>query len=175
MNGSSQLELGQDADDVGQQENVIFRPFQQGDEVAFRELNEAWIAAYFTIEAKDREVLGDPVTQVLEPGGEIVMAVKAGQPVGCCALLAMDDGSYEVAKMTVTERLRGEGIGQRLLRYVIDYAKALGARRLYLETSCKLKNAIHVYESLGFRHLPPERIRSSPYVRADVYMELLLD
>jgi GNAT superfamily N-acetyltransferase len=175
MNASPPLELGQDTDDVAQQEDVIFRPFQRGDEVAFRELNEAWISAYFTIEEKDREVLGDPITQVLEPGGEILMAVKAGQPVGCCALLAMEDGSYEVAKMTVAEQLRGEGIGQRLLRYVIDYAKALRARRLYLETSSKLQNAIHVYESLGFRHLPPERIRSSPYARADVYMELLLD
>jgi putative acetyltransferase len=34
--------------------------------------------------------------------------------------------------------------------------------------------AIRLYESLGFRHLPPERVVPSVYARADVYMELWL-
>jgi hypothetical protein len=50
---------------------------------------------------------------------------------------------------------------------------ALGAESLYLETNDRLADAIHLYESLGFRHLPPERIVPSPYARANVYMELL--
>jgi hypothetical protein len=58
--------------------------------------------------------------------------------------------------------------------HVIGAARASGARRLYLETNRKLANAIHVYESLGFRHLPPERVVPSPYARANVYMELLV-
>jgi len=37
-----------------------------------------------------------------------------------------------------------------------------------------LENAIRLYESLGFRHLPPERITVSPYARSDVQMELVL-
>ena len=47
----------------------------------------------------------------------------------------------------------------------------MGATRLYLETNWKLETAIKLYESLGFEHLPPERIVPSPYARADVYME----
>jgi hypothetical protein len=35
-----------------------------------------------------------------------------------------------------------------------------------------LTPAIRLYESQGFRHLPPERIVPSVYARADVYMEL---
>jgi GNAT superfamily N-acetyltransferase len=66
------------------------------------------------------------------------------------------------------------GIGKKLLAHVIEYAQERGASRLYLETNSKLVNAIHVYESLGFRHLPPEQVHPSPYARADVYMELLL-
>ena len=45
-------------------------------------------------------------------------------------------------------------------------------RRLYLETNRKLALAIRLYESVGFRHLPPERVVPSPYARANVYMEL---
>jgi putative acetyltransferase len=152
---------------------VAFRTFQPGDEVPFRELNEAWIEKFFVLEKPDLQVLSDPVGYILKPGGQIVMAIGDGEPVGCCALLAMPDGVFEVAKMTVREDHQGRGIGKQLLRAVIECGKAAGARSLYLETSKKLGNAIHVYESLGFRHLPPERVHPSPYNRADVFMELV--
>jgi GNAT superfamily N-acetyltransferase len=153
---------------------VEFRPFAPGDEAAFRELNEAWIASHFEVEDKDWEVLNDPVGHILRPGGALLMAVQDGVPIGTCALLAMGDGAFEVAKMTVAEEYRGLGIGKKLLAHVIEYAESKGARRLYLETNSKLANAVHLYESLGFRHLPAERIVPSPYARANVYMELWL-
>ncbi len=153
---------------------IEFRPFAPGDEQAFRELNEAWIASNFVVEEKDREVLEDPHTYILKPGGKLVMAVRDGTAVGTCALLPMKDGSFEVAKMTVSEECRGLGIGKQLLSHVIEQAREMGVKRLYLETNRKLQSAIHVYESLGFRHLAPEKIVPSPYARANVYMELLL-
>lgn len=153
---------------------MTVRPFKTGDETAFRELNEAWIADIFVVEDKDWEVLNDPVGQILRPGGALLMAVEDGVAIGTCALLPMKDGAFEVAKMTVAEKCRGLGIGKKLLAHVIEYARAMGASRLYLETNNKLANAIHVYESLGFRHLPPELVHPSPYARANVYMELML-
>jgi putative acetyltransferase len=153
---------------------VEFRHFEPGDEAAFRDLNKAWIAGYFEVEEKDWEVLNNPVKYILDPGGALIMAVQDGVAVGTCALLAMGGGSFEVAKMTVSEQLRGQGIGKKLLEHVIGYARETSARRLYLETNNKLASAIHLYESLGFQHLPPERIVPSPYARANVYMELLL-
>jgi hypothetical protein len=70
----------------------------------------------------------------------------------------MRPGVYEVAKMTVAEAYRGQGLGRKLLAYTIAQGKALGAKSLYLETNKKLGDAIHLYEALGFRHLPPERV-----------------
>jgi len=153
---------------------VEFRRFEPGDEAAFRELNEAWIARHFVVEEKDWEVLNDPVGHILQTGGAIFIATREGAAIGTCALLPMADGSFEVAKMTVAEKCRGLGIGRKLLGHVIDSARAMGAKRLYLETNRELQSAIHVYESLGFRHLPAERVKPSPYARANVYMELLL-
>jgi putative acetyltransferase len=149
------------------------RTFEPGDETAFRELNEAWIGSHFVMEQKDREVLDDPATHILEKGGALFMAVQDGVAVGTCALLAMKDG-FEVAKMTVAEKCRGLGIGRSLLAHAIEYARGMGAKRLYLETNSKLQSAIHVYELLGFKHLAPERVIPSPYARANVYMELWL-
>jgi hypothetical protein len=47
-----------------------------------------------------------------------------------------------------------------------------GARRLNQETNHVLGAAIRVYESVGSRHVPAERVVKSPYVRSDVSMEL---
>lgn len=153
---------------------IRIRSFQSGDEAAFRSLNEEWIAAFFGIEEKDRIVLSDPVRNILQPGGHIFMALAADKPVACCALLALGPGMFEVAKMSVTPSLRGCGIGRKLIEHTISQARALGASRLCLETNSKLLNAIHLYESVGFRHIPAERVVPSAYARANVYMEMFL-
>jgi GNAT superfamily N-acetyltransferase len=156
-------------------DQLTIREFQPGDEPAFRRLNEEWIVRYFAIEAKDEETLADPQTTVLDGGGRIFFAVLNGEPVGCCALIAAGHGEFEVAKMAVTETSRGAGVGRRLLEAVIAGARVSGAKRLTLETNHKLTPAIRLYESVGFRHVPPERIAESPYTRADVWMEMDLE
>lgn len=152
--------------------NVVIRVFQPGDEVAFRELNEAWIAKYFVIEEAERDILNDPVGNILAIGGQIFMATTEGVSVGCCALIPMQPDGFELAKMAVAEDLRGKGIGRKLLEFAIVQARRLGASRLYLETNRKLANAIHLYESVGFEHVSPDQVIPSPYARANVFMEL---
>jgi putative acetyltransferase len=153
---------------------ISFRLFQHGDEGAFRELNEEWIAEYFTLEEHDHIQLRDPENNILRTGGQIVMAVAGEERIGCCALIFVSPGVFEVAKMAVSERYRGQGIGRKLLEYTIAQAKKLGAHKLELASNAKLANAVHLYESLGFRHLPPEQVEPSPYARANVFMELHL-
>lgn len=136
---------------------------------AWTALNEAWLAeGGFAIEAKDRKVIDDPEGAILAPGGRIFVAERSGEAIGCCALMPMDDGGFEVAKMTVSPAARGLGLGRRLLEACEAAARAAGAPRLYLETSSTLKPAGALYRSFGFVDLPP---RPSPYVRADVWME----
>lgn len=146
-------------------EIVEFEP-QHAD--AFRTLNEAWISKHFALEDKDREVLGDPKGKIIDKGGRVFMALKDGAPVGCVALMKMDDGGYEVAKMTVSEDLRGSGLGRLLMQRCIDAGAELGAARLYLETNSSLGPALGLYRAMGFVDLPPTE---TPYVRADVFME----
>ena len=156
--------------------NVTIREFQPGDEIAFRALNEAWITASFKIEDEDVVLLGDPQHHILDAGGHIYFAVHphTREVLGCCALLAMEDGCFEVAKMAIAERYRGQGLGKQLLRGTIEAARNLGARRLYLVTHHSLKNAIGLYEAEGFVHLRPEDAPPSPYARATVFMEKFL-
>jgi GNAT superfamily N-acetyltransferase len=153
---------------------VLIREFIPGDEGAFERLNREWIVRYFAIEPKDEAALAHPRATILDRGGRIFLATRQGETVGCCALLAMAPGEFEVAKMAVTESCQGTGIGRRLLETVISEARVSGATRLFLETNHILTPAICLYESVGFRHLPPERVVPSPYARSDVSMELYL-
>jgi GNAT superfamily N-acetyltransferase len=152
--------------------SIHVRAFEPGDANAFRRLNEAWITRLFRLEEKDRLVLADPTGQILGPGGHILMALADGVPIGCCCLLPAELGTFEVAKMAVAESHQGRGIGRRILQDTVAKARELGARRLYLETNATLANAIHLYESIGFRHIPPERVTPSPYARANIFMEM---
>ena len=153
---------------------IAFRLFQSGDGRAFRELNEDWISRYFRLEEQDRIQLSDPEGNILRTGGQILMALSGDERIGCCALIFMRPGVFEVAKMAVSERYRGHGIGRKLLEFTIAQAKLLGAHTLELASNSKLANAVHLYESLGFRHLPPELVEPTPYARANVFMELHL-
>ena len=151
---------------------LTIREFQAGDEADFRRLNEEWINRHFAMEPKDEAALADPQGTILQAGGRIFLAFQDGRAVGCCALLAIGSAEFEVAKMAVTETARRSGIGRQLLEKGIHEARAAGARRLYLETNSKLEPAIRLYESLGFQHIPVERVAPSPYVRSNVSMEL---
>jgi GNAT superfamily N-acetyltransferase len=153
---------------------VTIREFEPGDELAFRQLNEEWITRYFRIEARDAEIINHPQPHILDLGGRIFFAVLEDACVGCCALIPTGPGELEVAKMAVTAACQGMGIGRRILNAVVEAARVAGARRLHLETNHALAPAIRLYESVGFRHVAPGRDGPSAYVRADVFMEMLL-
>ena len=155
-------------------ESVEIREFQPGDEEAFRRLNEEWIVRYFALEKKDIEPLSTPRETILDRGGRILFAVRDRMPIGCCALVATGPAEFEVAKMAVTESAQGLGIGRLVLKATIEAARSIGATRLFLETNHRLTTAIRLYESVGFRHIPPERRKASPYARSDVQMEMIL-
>jgi putative acetyltransferase len=169
-------------DDVGAQpvlredpaSEVTVRIFRPGDESDFRRLNEAWIAKYFGIEFKDEETFADPQHKIIEPGGQIFLAFLDGEAVGTVGLRRMpsESRSYELIKMATDERYQRRGIARAVVQAAIKWAKQQGARRLYLETNHALIPAITLYESVGFRHMPPQATR---YKRADVFMEMRLE
>ena len=76
--------------------------------------------------------------------------------------------------MAVSPQLRGRGLGRRLLQHAIAQARSFGASSLFLGSNTRLKDAVHLYESVGFRHVKPETLPPMPYSRADVFMEMPL-
>ena len=154
---------------------IEIRPLQIGEDgSAFRTLNEEWISRYFVLEKKDIETLSDPENAILRKGGHIYQAWRNGTVVGCVALIPMGDGVFELSKMAVSPAMRGMGIGRRIIEHSIAEAKRLGAQSLFLGSNSVLKNAVHLYESVGFHHVPADELPEMHYARADVFMQMAL-
>ena len=144
-------------------------PFRPDHAAAWRSLNEDWLlAGGYVLEPKDQRVLTDPRGAILDQGGHIFIAERDEVAVGCCSLMVMADGGYEVGKMAVTEGARGLNLGWRLLETCEAAARASGAPRLYLETNAAQSHAIALYRRFGFVDLPTQ---PTPYARCNVWME----
>lgn len=64
-----------------------------------------------------------------------------------------DDGIAELQKLYFHPSLRGQGFGKRLIQHIEKAAAQSGFRRLYLETTSHMENAIGLYQHLGFTPL----------------------
>ncbi len=128
----------------------------------FRALNEERLKRHFTVETSDTRLLEDPNGRIIKKGGAILFALERDQVVGTCALVRHPGDLFELTKMAVAPEARRRGIGLSLAQAVIERARQLGAREVYLQTSPRLKAAQSLYRSLGFL-----RIRNNPLPRAD--------
>lgn len=145
---------------------IDYRPEYQPE---FKRLNEAWISRYFKMEEADHKSLNHPEEYILAKGGCIVLAKYRNEIVGACALIKMNEDTYELAKMAVDPVAQGKSIGWLLGLAVIEKAKAMGAKKLYLESNTKLTTAINLYYKLGFKKVAGQ---PSPYERCNIQMEL---
>ena len=90
--------------------------------------------------------------------------------VGTSAVVPHAPGEAEVAKLTVVPGLRGQGLGRRLVAASLEVVRRGGYERAVLVSNSKLREAIRLYESLGFGHRPmPAGVE---YETANVWMEL---
>jgi GNAT superfamily N-acetyltransferase/DNA-binding MarR family transcriptional regulator len=139
---------------------------------AFKSLNVEWISKYWELEEPDFKALDDPEGYILNQSGVILIALDKGEPIGCCALIKQTDDAFELAKMAVSPKAQGKGVGLLLGKSIVERAKLMGLKRLYLESNSVLKPAVSLYEKIGFKHI---KGASSPYARCDVQMELYLN
>ncbi|WDF55052.1 bifunctional helix-turn-helix transcriptional regulator/GNAT family N-acetyltransferase [Mucilaginibacter sp. KACC 22063] len=147
-------------------EIVAYRPEFKS---AFREINEEWISTWFKMEEADYRSLDHPQEYIIDKGGYVLIALYNGEPVGTCALIKMDEHKFEMAKMAVSPKAKGKGIGELLGKAAIAKAKSAGANKLYLESNTVLKPALSLYQKLGFKKITGV---PSPYERCNIQMEL---
>ncbi len=90
------------------------------------------------------------------PGrGVFLVAHAGGDPVGCGAVRLLDQHEAELKRMYVVPEARRQGVARALLAALEAAARALGARRLVLETGTRQQAALALYRQSGFVDIPP--------------------
>lgn len=154
---------------------ILVRPYRPADAGAFRDLNLAWIEAYFSVEPEDRAQLENPEGSILAKGGRIFIAESEGAAVGAVALVpGHGENIVELIKMSAREDLRGKGIGRALMDAALEAARDMGAARVWLETNTVLDAALALYRKAGFKQLPATECAATPYARCNCQMVLEL-
>ena len=77
------------------------------------------------------------------------VAEENGHIVGGCGVL-MAAGEGNITNVVVDKNFRGQGIGTKMLQYLIEEGKKNGLYAFTLEVRVSNVQAIHVYEKLGF-------------------------
>ncbi|MBI3743949.1 MAG: GNAT family N-acetyltransferase [Chloroflexi bacterium] len=94
-------------------------------------------------------------TEEVAPGrGAFFLAYVDSKAIGCGAIRRLTELEAEIKRMYVAPELRGRGIGRKLLDALESEARALGVRRLVLETGERQPEAIALYQHAGFGFIP---------------------
>jgi putative acetyltransferase len=101
------------------------------------------------------EELADLPGKYAPPRGRLLLALDDEAPAGCVALRPITDDVCEMKRLFVRQPYRGRGLGRALATRIINEARAIGYRRMCLDTLRPLRAAMRLYESLGFKKRQP--------------------
>ena len=105
------------------------------------------------------------------PYGRLYIAYVDGSPAGCVCIRKLSNTNCELKRLFVRPKFRGHKLGEILVQKVIDDAKSIGYKNMYLDTLPFLESAIHLYTKLGF-------YKTDSYVNSpldtSIYMKLEL-
>ncbi len=120
----------------------------------FREY-EAWFGMNLCFQNFDEEVANLP-GKYAAPEGKLFLAYADENIAGCIALRKLEDGVCEMKRLFVKDEFRGQQIGIKLIEKLIAEAREIGYEKMRLDTfPSKMGKAVSLYESYGFREIPP--------------------
>lgn len=102
----------------------------------------------------DQELAGLP-GRYAPPSGALLIARDGHSSAGCVALRKIGDGICEMKRLYVRPSFQRTGLGRRLVDAILVEARQREYSAMRLDTVPSMKAAIALYESLGFREIPP--------------------
>lgn len=120
-------------------------------EIHFRKMQKKDIPAVAVIE---QQVFSRPWSEqsfftALQEDTLFVVALDGDTVVGYCGMYcSFEEG--EITNVAVVPSMQNQGVGRRVMEYLLEQAWELGIIRIILEVRVSNANAIHLYESMGF-------------------------
>ena len=114
----------------------------------------------------------NPSLKYALPDGRLYLDISDdGIARGCIALRKLSDGKGEVKRLYVRPEYRGKGIATALVERIIEDARNIGYKELYLDTLPELESAVRLYKLFGFEETG--QYNDSP-VDKTIFMKLSL-
>ena len=140
-------------------ENIVIRKIEEKDNQQLALVVRTTLAEFGANKAGT--VFFDPTTDSLfqvfrNPRSVYYVALENDTVLGGGGIYPTDglpDDTCELVKMYLLPRARGMGLGKKLIEKCVQFAKDTGYENIYLETMPELKNALKVYERMGFEYL----------------------
>lgn len=145
---------------------VAAEPFTTPDATLLRRAYYAEVAGRYwrrsVTEAEiDQGLLDFPDDELTAPTGRFVVGRLDGRPLACGGIRLLDPVTAELTRVYVDPRARGTGGGAALLRVLEEAGRALGAKRVRLDTRSDLVEARALYARQGYAEIPA--YSSGPY------------
>jgi GNAT superfamily N-acetyltransferase len=144
---------------------------QRDQEVTFREATAADLPQIVRLLADDplgatREALAEEIPEAYfsafaaidkDPNNALIVAEVSGEVAGTLQLTFIPGLTYtggeraQIEGVRVAAEQRGAGLGQLMINWAIDRARARGCRVVQLTTDRQRPDAIRFYQKIGFR------------------------
>ena len=144
---------------------VVVRALAPGDDHAL--LGDIVRRAYFALPEYPRdseydEIIADVAGRAAEEGATVAVAELDGVAVGCVTFVVPGGPGHEFADQRsasfryfgVDPAVQGRGVGEAMVRWCIDRARAEGWPRLRIHTLESMPAARRLYERMGFMRDP---------------------
>ena len=116
--------------------------------------------------------LQDPTIKYTAPQGELLVALNEDQKViGMVAYHRHTHERCEMKRLYVNPQYRGLGLGDQLVKEIIEHAQKAGYKEMVLDTIIPLQGAIYLYKKYGF--LEVEAYYDNP-MEDVIYMKKIL-
>jgi [ribosomal protein S18]-alanine N-acetyltransferase len=127
--------------------------------VTFRDMTAADVPVIVAIERASYSVPWSEATfrgLLRRRDAELVVALRNDAIIGYAVLWSVLDQA-ELGNVAVTAEARGAGVGERLVRAMIERAANRGVREVFLEVRPSNHVARRLYQRLGFEHVGQRR------------------
>jgi putative acetyltransferase len=112
---------------------------------------ESHLASHYPSESRH----GYSIEKLLREGVSFFLIYQDDQAAGCGGIQLFGTDYAELKRMYVRPRFRGLGLGKAMVEHLCAHASENGVNIIRLETGIHQREAIALYERMGFAHIGP--------------------
>lgn len=132
---------------------INIRPYELGDAGYVSQLHGDFYKENYNFDKIFDYYVLNPLTEfVKKPNGSQLWIVEIdGKRAGSIALIKENENTAQLRWFILESHTQGLGIGNKLMKTAINFAKENEYKHIYLWTFSLLKPARHLYEKFGFK------------------------